>query len=214
MEKHKADTPLSFKPLTEGLGFHPFSDGLPYAPLRKNRTPTTGGGAVAAGPPSFARPTKLNQATQKAETDKPLLREETFGFSYLFKRMIAYFIDSFFNISVCVIALTYILIHEDIRIESLVIGPDLAFLIVTFLFVFNWALITAQEVTFRSSLGKRIVSLQLSGSSASKLLLRSFLFILSGFFCGIGLLWGLFDKQKRCWHDVVTDIQPVNLTKL
>jgi len=35
------------------MGFHPFSDGLPYAPESKARTPSTGTGAVAAGRPRF-----------------------------------------------------------------------------------------------------------------------------------------------------------------
>src|SRR3954451_2812491 len=50
------DTLISFRPVSEGLGFHPFSDGLPYAPMGKNPKPvsTGGAGAVAAGPPRIA----------------------------------------------------------------------------------------------------------------------------------------------------------------
>ncbi len=53
MEKQRE---ISFKPLTDGLGFHPFSDGLPYSPQSPSTkpTPTTGTGAVAAGRPTFA----------------------------------------------------------------------------------------------------------------------------------------------------------------
>jgi len=52
MEKAK----IQFKPLHEGMGFHPFSDGLPYAPESKTKyaTPSTGTGAVSAGRPRFA----------------------------------------------------------------------------------------------------------------------------------------------------------------
>src|SRR4051794_28786408 len=62
MEKEKE---LSFAPITDGLGFHPFSNGLPYAPVTKPATPSSptaprvslnlssGTGAVAAGAPSF-----------------------------------------------------------------------------------------------------------------------------------------------------------------
>src|SRR4051812_22981324 len=31
----KTRQPIDFKPLSEGLGFHPFADGLPYAPVVK-----------------------------------------------------------------------------------------------------------------------------------------------------------------------------------
>src|SRR5689334_11933992 len=55
---------ISFRPLTEGLGFHPFSDGLPYAPVNPsnksagqasgpNPRLSNGTGAVAAGAPRF-----------------------------------------------------------------------------------------------------------------------------------------------------------------
>lgn len=64
---------LEFKPITEGLGFHPFADGLPYAPGSKtttshqatptktkteHRAPVSGVGATAA---SIARPMRLPQ---------------------------------------------------------------------------------------------------------------------------------------------------------
>ena len=58
---------IQFKPLHEGMGFHPFSDGLPYAPASKtsasipqksqpNSQPQVsmnGTGAMAAGRPQF-----------------------------------------------------------------------------------------------------------------------------------------------------------------
>jgi hypothetical protein len=74
MEKEK----IKFKPLHEGMGFHPFTDGLPYAPESKSKTPTTGTGATAAGRPQFAtenmtaRPLgtarQLQQQNQTAQT--------------------------------------------------------------------------------------------------------------------------------------------------
>ncbi len=55
-ESHSIDHPtersVRFKTLTDGLGFHPFADGLPYAPASK----TTGTGAVSAGRPQFVYP--------------------------------------------------------------------------------------------------------------------------------------------------------------
>ena len=55
MERNK----IQFKPLHEGMGFHPFSDGLPYAPESKAKasTPSTGTGAVSAGRPRFSTQT-------------------------------------------------------------------------------------------------------------------------------------------------------------
>ncbi len=53
-------TELKFKPVTEGLGFHPFSDGLPYAPIAKKNL-SGGSGALSAGAPRFVPP----QSTEK-----------------------------------------------------------------------------------------------------------------------------------------------------
>ncbi len=48
---------IQFKPLNEGLGFHPFADGLPYAPQSPSqRLAARGTGAIAAGKPVFVTP--------------------------------------------------------------------------------------------------------------------------------------------------------------
>ena len=63
MEQQPPKTKIQFKPLHDGMGFHPFSDGLPYAPASKAQTqtepqtPTTGYGATAAGRPRFVHTT-------------------------------------------------------------------------------------------------------------------------------------------------------------
>jgi hypothetical protein len=66
MEKEK----IQFKPLHDGMGFHPFSDGLPYAPESKKatspRVSSTGSGATAAGRPHFATARQLKEMQQKA----------------------------------------------------------------------------------------------------------------------------------------------------
>ncbi len=49
MEKSK----IKFQPLHDGMGFHPFSDGLPYAPESKAKY-QNGAGANVAGRPQFA----------------------------------------------------------------------------------------------------------------------------------------------------------------
>ena len=60
----KENSPVRFKPLTDGLGFHPFADGLPYAPAGK-ATATTGTGATSAGRPQFVYPSPAVTAAAK-----------------------------------------------------------------------------------------------------------------------------------------------------
>lgn len=61
------DREISFKPLTDGLGFHPFEGGLPYTPAnsQNSQKKQTGIGATAAGRPQFSYP------TQKSATPSP-----------------------------------------------------------------------------------------------------------------------------------------------
>jgi hypothetical protein len=82
MEKNK----IRFKPLHEGMGFHPFSDGLPYAPESKAKTASasrTVAGASAAGRPRFstAPATTANTASslplktaRQLQSAQPVLR--------------------------------------------------------------------------------------------------------------------------------------------
>ena len=60
---------IQFKPLHEGMGFHPFSDGLPYAPESKNKY-SSGTGAVSAGRPQFVAQ-KLSSSSSLGNS-KPL----------------------------------------------------------------------------------------------------------------------------------------------
>ena len=66
MEKGK----IQFKPLHEGMGFHPFSDGLPYAPESKSKY-SNGVGANAAGRPQFATPSTSGPALAPATSSSP-----------------------------------------------------------------------------------------------------------------------------------------------
>ena len=66
MEKGK----IQFKPLHEGMGFHPFSDGLPYAPESKSKY-SNGAGANAAGRPQFATPSTSGPALAPATSNAP-----------------------------------------------------------------------------------------------------------------------------------------------
>lgn len=255
---------LDFQPITQGLGFHPFSDGMPYAPIGKTQNSpqkksSLGSGATAAGRPSFATTApKMTQGTSTALTParpaarisvpvaRPAYQPQVpgklkttvqpnhsasliqpaalaspelaaqlalhFGFGYMLKRSFAYLIDSIFNIGLCVGALSAALWKQDLSPE-LLLTPGVALVSILFLTLFNWAMTTAQEVAFGTSVGKRMFRLALNGST-SAIFLRAFFFLPSVGFGGIGLLWALFDSRKRCWHDLVVDLQPIEIARL
>lgn len=237
MEKTR-DGEVKFTALTQGLGFHPFSDGLPYAPVTKTQvTPAhprpkagniaSGTGAVAAGPPSFARVsvpiappaavvptiTPVKPQPTIALPENPVIAAASkYGFFYLLKRTLAYVLDSFINVTLCIGALGFVLWKQQIQ-SDLLITPSVILLLGLFLVGFNWALVTAQEVAFGTSIGKRLFGLVLRGS-VSAIFLRAFFFLPSVGFSGVGLIWSIFNRRRRCWHDSVVDLQPEEVSRL
>ena len=71
-----APTKIKFSPLHEGMGFHPFSDGLPYAPESKTKY-SSGAGATSAGRPTFASPQQtVNQTAKPMGTARQLQKQQ------------------------------------------------------------------------------------------------------------------------------------------
>lgn len=259
MNERKSTPPLQFKAVNEGLGFHPFSDGLPYAPVvKKSReaaperdSRSRGAGATLAGPisvsPAITRPAPrvkvpvANQVAASLESSptagpaigvpvryrpadaiaaaKPApqaasraIPAASYGLLYLAKRALAYSLDTALNLSAVVAALSFVLVHNDVPPEML-LSSGVVLLTIVFLAFFNWAVTTAQEIAFGTSIGKRVFGLALDGS-ASAVFLRAFFFLPSVGFAGLGLIWALFNRERRCWHDVAVDLQPQEVASL
>jgi hypothetical protein len=258
----QGDKAIEFKALTDGLGFHPFSNGLPYAPITPSGAPKatpkpsfeSGSGAYSAGRPTFVTTQKVQvprstvqsqfptqpqpkiqaprvqaqtqrqlnlqaniagQAytlTQQQKTQAFLQVEHHYGFEYIAKRFLAYFVDSFLNMSLGAGALFLVLWKQESNLESL-INPSVLIVSLLFLAFFNWAMITAQEVAFHTSAGKKFFGLQLHGTLGS-ILIRAILFIPSCAVFGLGVLWILFSPNGRCWHDSASGTQPQEIAEL
>jgi len=195
-----------------------------------------GAGAVSAGKPDFAYTPRVSvpvaapapkvstqvkkpalqkavaQQTAKAAPTAQSFGEPKFGYVYLLKRVFAYSLDTILNTSLLATGLSFALLNEDMN-PDLLMNPGIVMISILFFVLFNWALITAQEIAFGTSIGKRIFGLMVQGST-SAIFLRAFFFLPSISFCGVGLLWGLFDQRKRCWHDVVVNVQPIEVARL
>lgn len=229
------ERPIEFQAINSGLGFHPFSDGLPYAPVSKAQPRPTphpftrtrelpqkalseGAGAVSAGRPEFVLPKKVSVPvapkidTKKAAPIAPVFSEVRYGFFYSFKRLMAYSLDSILNISLLVTGLSFGLLNQDLSPDML-LSPGVILASLFFIGLFNWAIMSAQEVAFGTSIGKRVFGLALQGKT-STIFLRALLFLPSMAFCGAGLLWAIFDSRRRCWHDLVVDLQPNEVARL
>jgi uncharacterized RDD family membrane protein YckC len=197
-----------------------------------------GSGAVAAGPPTFVNPARVSvpvapmkpalepripaqpgrtivARTGTAPQPAPRVEirfESEVGFVYLLKRVFAYGLDTALNVALCVTALSMALVNQNIPPEEL-FSPGVALIASLFVLIFSWALVVAQEVAFGTSVGKRVFGLALNGG-ASAAFLRAFFFLPSAGFCGLGLLWALFDRRRRCWHDLVVDSQPIEIARI
>jgi uncharacterized RDD family membrane protein YckC len=151
-------------------------------------------------------------APEPIQSPLPAHLEQDFGVTYLFKRSMAFILDTLLNVGICAAAFSTVLWKQEVAPE-LLLNPSVIFVAALFMTIFNWALITAQEVAFETSIGKRVFGLGLHGS-ASTIFFRSLLFFPSVAFFGLGLFWALLDPKKRCWHDLVVHIQPVEIARL
>lgn len=224
---------LAFKPVTEGLGFHPFSDGLPYAPVTRAQSPhppvvaaasmayvptpaSAPAGAVAAGPARYSIPnqTSLSAPVLKkaapsiAVAAQPLSAETAvhYTWGYLAKRMASYSVDLILNLSVCIVSMGAVFYKQHLP-KAVLLSPSVLPFLILFALFFHWALTTAQEVALHTTVGKNLFGLKIEGSIAS-IFLRAFFFVPSVAFFGTGLLWAAFNREKRCWHDSIVDLQP------
>ena len=244
---------LQFKPINEGLGFHPFSSGLPYSSTVKNVVKNTAknpvskpaAGAVAAGPPRFAKSIpstrmagspspEISPSALHAPIPKPPSHPQSIqptatpvvtphpvpmlsipaelGFGYLTKRILAFCFDITFNLCLTAGATLTVLWFTGSD-SSAPVTDDTWLMGVLFFLVLNWMMMTIEEVFFKTTPGKKLLKLRFEDASAGMLLLRAFAFPVSIFFFGFGIAWALFDSRKRCWHDLASKIQPVEISK-
>jgi uncharacterized RDD family membrane protein YckC len=163
-------------------------------------------------PEAFLRHEALQNSTKTAPLTAPEPVEKNFNWFYPIKRLLAFMLDGVFNMVVTAAIVTLALASADLEPWFLLDSGVIA-ISVFFLTLSCWALMTAQEIAFKTTLGKRLFGLKLRGSTTA-IFLRSFFFIPSLAFCGAGIFWCLFDRDKRCWHDLAVDLQPTRITEL
>jgi len=209
---------LKFKPITEGLGFHPFSDGLPYAPQSPQAKKTMGTGAVAAGPAKIVLPQQKFVKEAKpapAAVVQPPAFQKSFiearlnmpSMLYPLKRVMAFVLDTVFHLSLAVIALYGLTTWLNLTLNGT--EPKEFFVVAALLFaITNSVLTLMEELLFGSSMGGKIMGLELQGG-AGKILLRGLLFPLNILTLGLGLLMMFFDDERRALHDRISGLRPI-----
>jgi len=179
---------IKFSPLHDGVGFHPFSEGLPYAPQIKTALKTTpkvenkpthtapaispsmnrGAGAVSAGAPTFAMPKTTRQLQQ--QINAPLANTQTFASpdtvkslapteSLLRARFFAYLLDTVMHLGFWITINLIATFGFHFQLDgSLLVKNWLGF---TLFFAFSqWFFIAMQEVLFETTIGKSFFGLE------------------------------------------------------
>ncbi|MEK7690462.1 MAG: RDD family protein [Bdellovibrionota bacterium] len=222
---------LRFKPVTTGLGFHPFSNGFPYEPpaptssgsvspqkndLRpiapyRTSAPIGGVGAVAAGVPRFAYPkTSASQNLQPAPTSvlQPVTSYQV-SWRIVARRVLAFLLDFVVNATLGLAAISAAVWKLGWNPRSL-LEPGVWPAALGFLLVLGWSVLAVQEVMVSTSFGKSVFGLRLEpGSGPIRRLIRALLFIVSLVFCGMGMFWVFTDSRRRCWHDLAAGLEVV-----
>ncbi|MCK4706871.1 MAG: RDD family protein, partial [Gammaproteobacteria bacterium] len=44
-----------------------------------------------------------------------------------------------------------------------------------------------------------------------QVIIREITAVISWLFLGLGFIWSIFDKQKRCWHDITSNTRLIDL---
>lgn len=228
-------TGLGFHPFSNGLPYTP-RNGTPPATTPTDRPDyRNGAGATAAGAPRFVPPPKRTMppvsptATMPQQAPKTLMQqpsiavasqksispetEARYGFGYLLSRCLAYSIDLVLNTFITFIALCFAFGGFRYSTLRVLMTPEMMILASLGIIVLNWTLITAQELLFHTTFGKKVFGLELPGRP-TQILLRAVLFVPSTMCFGLGVLWALFDSKRACWHDRASNLQPTQLAKL
>ncbi len=227
---------LGFHPFSDGLPYAPVGKNTkvpaPSAPS------TVGTGAIAAGPATFvfpkaplisppiapspspsaipSQPIKQPVLSKPAEPEAPLaqsqLLEDQPGIVYLLKRVFAWSVDLSLN-GIFIAAGWLAALWDQVQEWDFFLQLDQLRTIALIFTVFQWGLITAQEIAFQTTFGKRLFGLKVEGSPGARLI-RSLLFFPSLLLSGVGILWALFDSKKRCWHDRASGTRVIEIARL
>lgn len=205
-----------FKPITQGLGLNHFADGMPYQTHKKFKTPTIQPKRMVQF--NFPETQKIQIQPKyelpKVEKNKVEVAEvqpvKPAGFLI---RTASYLVDLgitlvlFWGIVIGSFSLAGIKLDELLSQRSplQVLWPLVLLYLVIYLAYF-----LIQETTWRKSIGKYIMGLQIASPSGMSAGARTLCFLLSFIPFGLGLFWQFFDVKKRCWHDVVTESQVVH----
>ena len=147
-----------------------------------------------------------------------MTKENTNQFSFpnvgLFRRLMAIFYDLFLLTAILFLATALANIFnsgEAIDKNSLYRLFLSLYLAIIIFFYFGWFW-THQGQTLGMKTWKiKLVGNESQAISWQQVTIREITAVISWLFLGLGFLWSIFDKQKRCWHDISSSSRLIDL---
>ncbi len=136
------------------------------------------------------------------------------SYAGLFRRLFAIFYDSFLLIAILfIVSAIATAFNQGKAIET---GDAFYPLYVFVVFGLSYLYFAWFWIHGGQSLGMKTWQIQLRSTDDNKIGwkiagIRFFSSILSWSFCGLGFLWALFDKKNRCWHDLASHTELLDL---
>lgn len=132
----------------------------------------------------------------------------------LFRRLFAIFYDSFLLIAILFIVTA--IANAMNNGEAIEPGNHLYPVYVITVFILSYLYFAWFWMHGGQSLGMKTWQIKLQGSDNGKIgwkttAIRFVSAIFSWGFFGLGFLWALFDKKKRCWHDLTSHTVLIDL---
>jgi len=205
MTSTNSDQTLQFRAIHKGMGFHNFEEGPPRPGSSIERVPTR---YSADLPVSTSPPVPVPAPFKNISRTEPSgdWIEGTPTFAGMFRRASSWFLDQTILTLTSVSIFSLAMIALNLRLDH-ILSADFWIWMRAFMFLMNWALITAQEVAFGTSIGKRALGYQLQGPPL-KILFRALVFIPGLLLGGLGILMALVHPHRLCFHDWLSGLTP------
>ena len=125
----------------------------------------------------------------------------------LFRRLFAIFYDCFLITAILFITtgITILLNGGKAVEQDDALYPVLVFSLAAMIYVyFTWFWVNGGQTLGMKTWKIRLVTLDGSRLSWTSASIRFVTAIISWCCCGLGYLWSLFDRDRRCWHDIAS----------
>jgi len=138
----------------------------------------------------------------------------TYKYAGLFRRLFAIFYDCFLLIAILfIVSAIATALNQGKAVEP---GDNLYPLFVFVIFALSYLYFAWFWIHSGQSLGMKTWQIRIQTTdntiiSWKTAAIRFIVAIFSWGFLGLGFLWAFFDKKKRCWHDLVSHTELLDL---